>query len=627
MSVEISTQIIHASFAAVINKIQKNANIYDNPNQQGTVYPAWFIVHRSPVEVQKETGKRCNGNRYLITYQIDLWYMLQQNITRLFDQYTEIAELLEYNLQYLPIFGSDVVVQVYDRSWSLELNALKYSTTLKLRVYTDEKFVFTPMEVIEDLSIYLKNQRESIVTFTNTEHPEFNAIFPNSFSVTTGRKVNLPYVTGTFEDDYYKWTPSAWTLGYFGELIQVNENLTANLEWESSEKTVYPQGQFAFGEMQLDPEIFVRLNAVPIDSFSNELMSVSGVQISTSEFINDEGLSFVMSQNGLMESTGIQQSHGEFIDDAGLNFVMSQNELMETWEPSVLPTVTVDNTPYGLLGQYGATYINPRSSSAVLRQWDGSAFQGPTIVRDSSCAYAFWKYSDGNGWLNPCGKFIVNWYIDPWYPDLEQICAKNPNAAAQPFYSAKVATCDSSDATVVTVYNSSNEAFNAFKYTKDNVYYYYVLDGTQADWTDDLESIGYHLPVEPIDVFFYLISTADSVTFSANDYWGSFIIDNTDKDTLEAFGVTVEQIIILQNNENRIYNAVSKTNFDSFNFEPIGLYTGERTGETSADMTNFYCAEGYSSNATYGPQVCIWSRNAYNTSVKTWKCRITKKTT
>ena len=243
MPVAISTQIIHASFATVINKIQPNANIYDNPNQQGTVYPAWFIVHRSPVEVQKEVGKRCNGNRYLITFQIDLWYMLQQNITRLFDQYTQIAELLEYNLQYLPIFGSDTVVQVYDRSWSLELNALKYSTTLKLRVYTDENFVFTPMEVIDDLSVFIKRQDKSTATFTNTDHPEFDAEFPETMTITTNRRINLPIVSGTFEDEQYIWTPSAWTIGSFGESYRVDGNITTNLEWTYTDKPIIDEGK------------------------------------------------------------------------------------------------------------------------------------------------------------------------------------------------------------------------------------------------------------------------------------------------------------------------------------------------------------------------------------------------
>lgn len=158
MPVEISTQIIHASFASVINSIQAGANIYDNPNQQGTTYPAWFIVHRSPVEIQKDFGKIRYGSRYNLTYQIDLWYMIQQNITRLFDQYTQVAEALDSKLEYLPIFGSDAIVHVYDRSWGLEMNALKYSTTLRLQMYSDSNQTFDTMNVISDIKQFIKDE-------------------------------------------------------------------------------------------------------------------------------------------------------------------------------------------------------------------------------------------------------------------------------------------------------------------------------------------------------------------------------------------------------------------------------------------------------------------------------------
>ena len=57
----------------------------------------------------------------------------------------------------------------------------------------------------------------------------------------------------------------------------------------------------------------------------------------------------------------------------------------------------------------------------------------------------------------------------------------------------KIAVCSSNQATVVTVYNSSNVAYNAFKCTMSGTDYYYVLDGTQTDWTDDLAGIGYHV--------------------------------------------------------------------------------------------------------------------------------------
>lgn len=159
MSVEINTKTIHASYASVINRIQPNANIYDNPNQQGTTYPAWFIVHRSPVEVRSELGKIKYGKRYSITYNIDIWYMIEQNLACMFDKYRAIGEALDANLEYLPIFGTDIVVHVFDRSWSVEMTALKYSTTLRLLVYNDCAIIPDTMGTISDLNEYLKGQQ------------------------------------------------------------------------------------------------------------------------------------------------------------------------------------------------------------------------------------------------------------------------------------------------------------------------------------------------------------------------------------------------------------------------------------------------------------------------------------
>jgi hypothetical protein len=76
------------------------------------------------------------------------------------------------------------------------------------------------------------------------------------------------------------------------------------------------------------------------------------------------------------------------------------------------------------------------------------------------------------------------------------IAAKNVSSSTLSFYTTRVAVCSSSDATLVTVYDSSNNAYNAFKYTSSGTDYYYVLDGVQTDWTDDLSSIGYSLTIQ-----------------------------------------------------------------------------------------------------------------------------------
>ena len=232
MSIVIDTPLVHKSIATVAKSIDGNAYIYDNPNQQATKLPAWFIVHREPVRIEREIG------RAWVVYSIDLFYMLEYNIPRLFDNYTAIADSLNTSLIYLPIFGNpSIKTQVYDREWSLQMDALKYSFTLRFRVSVDTVLA-EKMQVIEDLLIFLKTLNKSTVTFTNTDHPEFDAEFPETMTITTNRRINLPVVSGTFEDEQYIWTPSAWTIGAFGASYRVDENITTNLEWTYTDKPI-----------------------------------------------------------------------------------------------------------------------------------------------------------------------------------------------------------------------------------------------------------------------------------------------------------------------------------------------------------------------------------------------------
>lgn len=75
-----------------------------------------------------------------------------------------------------------------------------------------------------------------------------------------------------------------------------------------------------------------------------------------------------------------------------------------------------------------------------------------------------------------------------------KIGCKNISGGSITIQRMSVYRCSDSTASVVTVYDSSNNTFNAFKFTANNTDYYYVLDGVQADWTDDLAGIGYRLP-------------------------------------------------------------------------------------------------------------------------------------
>lgn len=377
MAITINTPVIHKSYASVLSRIDPNALIFDNPNQQGTKLPAWFIVHREPVS----STCAIDGYQWLV-YAIDIYYMVEYNKPRLFDEYAAIADQLDLELEYLPIYGTDTVVHVFDRSWELAMNALKYSTTLRLRVHPSvqrEPY----MQVIENLEVFLKMQNEAILSFQNTSHPEFDAQLPNPISVTKGRTVNLPFVGGEFEDDNYKWTPSGWTLGAFGALIQLNESMTADLLWRSEEKTA----SLSFTNT-LHPEFDVDLpdTIIANKGSSVELPAVSGTfPVGSFDWnpsswdIGPFGSSFTLnedttadlqweSEEVFFDVSFTNTSHPEF------DVTLPQSEHVSRGSSVTLPTVEGEfiqgnykwNPDAWDIGAFGASYTPSDSVSANL---------------------------------------------------------------------------------------------------------------------------------------------------------------------------------------------------------------------------------------------------------------------
>ena len=230
MPISIDTPTIHKSYATVLSQIDPNAVIFDNPNQQGTKLPAWFIVHREPVS----STCAIDGYQWLV-YAIDIYYMVEYNKPRLFDEYAAIADRLDLNLEYLPVYGTNgKLVHVFDRSWELAMNALKYSTTLRLRVRPGT----TPapyMNVIENFEVFIKTKLALLrVYFTNTEHENLDVDMPSQMFCYYGDTFVLPTVEGVYRDeDNLRWEPVRWNIGAFGETIgPLHENVTADLVME-----------------------------------------------------------------------------------------------------------------------------------------------------------------------------------------------------------------------------------------------------------------------------------------------------------------------------------------------------------------------------------------------------------
>lgn len=269
MAIIIDTPTIHKSLAQLVLSLTPNACVYDNPNQQGTHLPAWFIVHREPVDIKEDLH-----GRWWLNYHIDLFYMLDFNGPHLFDDYSAIADRLGELGEYLPIYGHEnVVIHAFERSWGMYMDALKCSMTFKIRVTRDS----TPpvyMEVIEDLSVFLKNQKVEFCTlsFTNNEHPDFSVELPDDIIASVDSFVKLPSVSGEHEEGGELWVPNEWNIGAFGQPVKMANDITANLLW-----SIKPQYTVSF-ENTDHPQFDVELPE-PITDYQGEeivLPAVSG---------------------------------------------------------------------------------------------------------------------------------------------------------------------------------------------------------------------------------------------------------------------------------------------------------------------------------------------------------------
>ena len=176
-----------------------------------------------------------------------------------------------------------------------------------------------------------------------------------------------------------------------------------------------------------------------------------------------------------------------------------------------LPTVSTS----GDFGSNNWLYTNTQgqnvsvasnSTANLVWQHDGSS---TAAAYDSTKSYAIIRWSTFQG-ASGSGRTefgLVNNTNGNLY-------AKNLTSAMLQIYALRCAVCSDSSETVVTVYNSSDgAAYNAFKYTVSGTDYYYVLDETQTDWSDDLTSIGYSLePPAPSEYTAYFTNQGAAET-------------------------------------------------------------------------------------------------------------------
>ena len=154
-----------------------------------------------------------------------------------------------------------------------------------------------------------------------------------------------------------------------------------------------------------------------------------------------------------------------------------------------LPTIITKNGTVGTESAQGTIATLANNASCYLWVYDSSSssyelFAYDNISHIPCCA----RISDSSG-LN-----TTRYGFEAEFTQNGNIKITNKTGSAyNNALGALCKICSSNLATVITVYDSSNNPYNAFQYTSDGTDYYYVLDGTQTDWTDDLSGIGYSL--------------------------------------------------------------------------------------------------------------------------------------
>lgn len=141
MNFTVST--VAKSLAAYLATYFPGVTFYENPNQQGTQAPCFFLqVRYSNIKLQQ-------GGRWLRTLGLDLTYLQDYNLPNLQQLYEAAAEQLDLVMETFPYADGvstdgSALLRTYDREWRIDLDALHYQFELRA-------FVSLPAEPAEKM--------------------------------------------------------------------------------------------------------------------------------------------------------------------------------------------------------------------------------------------------------------------------------------------------------------------------------------------------------------------------------------------------------------------------------------------------------------------------------------------
>lgn len=141
------------SIAAVIKTGYPSMKVYGSANQQGTIFPCFFVLE-TPSYLYPEMNDR---NRRQIG--LDIVYVQQRNIVNALSDVRGVVDYLDEHLETFPYTdpdGNTCTLRGFAHEWSYEDQELHYKLTVKALVGRTRTEV--PMLVMEEENAEIKTE-------------------------------------------------------------------------------------------------------------------------------------------------------------------------------------------------------------------------------------------------------------------------------------------------------------------------------------------------------------------------------------------------------------------------------------------------------------------------------------
>ena len=208
-----------------------------------------------------------------------------------------------------------------------------FETTLILEFQVWERYERYPgsaipvMEVLDSDYPSVVYDGSFVLSFMNTEHPDFPVELPDDIIADKNSYVKLPFVSGQHTEDDETWAPYAWDIGEFGQSVRMDSDKVANLLWKEQFSILFMNTTYPQFDVDLPEQMVVNEgSSIMLPSVSGQFVEDDYVYTPSGWDIGTFGSEFTPTEN----TTAILLWHVEY------------QVYTVSFENTQLPDITID---------------------------------------------------------------------------------------------------------------------------------------------------------------------------------------------------------------------------------------------------------------------------------------------